>query len=135
MDIIAVSKIQHDGVVYEAGAVLKDITEEYGLALIEAGAAEAFNEGDVPATEKTDVPVAGEANAADEPEGDGTNPDGSPEGEAVPPPADEKPLNRMNRDELDAKATEVGIENPAQYGDKKALRTAIEAALEAKVVE
>lgn len=40
--------------------------------------------------------------------------------------AEQKPLDKMNRDELDSYASAHGIQNPAQYDTKKDLIDAIE---------
>lgn len=36
-----------------------------------------------------------------------------------------KPISKMNRDELEARAVELGIENPEEYANVGALREAI----------
>lgn len=41
-------------------------------------------------------------------------------------PVAEKPLNKFNREELNAKAVEVGVENPEELENKRAVIEAIE---------
>lgn len=68
-------------------------------------------------------------------EGDGKAPEGD---EANQPVADgetlqneaKKPVSRMNRKELEAKAKELGIQDPSQYKTNKELADAIRAILD-----
>ncbi len=102
MKIKILSRVKHDGIVYGNGDVIHNITDQYGLALIDAKVAEEITEDEDPpnkAGKKVDKKKTDEKGSG---------------------------LKNMNRTKLNAAAKEAGIDNPEELKSNKDVIKAIE---------